>query len=156
MLAACKCAVAEVCSKFVGSVDEQSIEHVWVVLQPTSGFVGTQPMLEPMIGSGAVVGTQPMLTPSSGAFAGTQAMLVPMAAPAPLPPVLPTLRGSAAEVELLANVELAEQRLWEFNIMYDEQRKKLLNDEQGAVDTYRRVVGNLPIRPDGPSTQGTH
>ena len=96
----------------MGSKDEQSSEHVCVVLQPTSGFVGTQPMLTPI--SGGFVGTQPMLEPIGGAFAGTQAMLVPMAAPAPLPPVLPTLRGSAAEVELLANVELAEQRLWEF------------------------------------------
>ena len=136
----------------MGSKDEQSSEHVCVVLQPTSGFVGTQPMLTPI--SGGFVGTQPMLEPIGGAFAGTQAMMVPMAAPAPLPPVLPTLRGSAAEVELLANVELAEQRLWEFNVMYDEQRQKLLNEEQGALDIYRRVVGNLPNRPVGPSTQG--
>ncbi|CAL5220041.1 g1988 [Coccomyxa viridis] len=112
---------------------------------PTSGFVGTQPMLTPI--SGGFVGTQPMLEPIGGAFAGTQAMLVPMAAPAPLPPVLPTLRGSAAEVELLANVELAEQRLWEFNVMYDEQRQKLLNEEQGALDIYRCSVGDVPTRP---------
>ena len=125
-----------------------------VVVQPTLGFVGTQPMLEPI--GGAFVGTQPMLEPISGAFAGTQAMLVPMAAPAPLPPILPALRGSAAEVELLANVELAEQRLWEFNIMYDEQRQKLQNAEQGALDSYRHVVGELPDRPLGPPSKSTH
>ena len=102
-----------------------------VKLQPAIAFVGTQPMLEPI----------------SGAYAGIQPMLVPMSAPAPLPPALPALRGSAAEVDLLANVELAEQRLREFNIMYDEQRQKLLSDEQGALDNYRRVVGVLPIRP---------
>ena len=124
-------------------LSQASVLHVWeavvggwmsaccVELQPSIAFVGTQPMLEP----------------ASGAYAGIQPMLVPMSAPAPLPPVLPALRGSAAEVELLANVELAEQRLREFNIMYDEQRQNLLREEQGALDDYRRVVGVLPIRP---------
>ena len=104
--------------------------------------VGLQPT------GGAFVGTQPMLEPPSAAFLGTQQMLVPLLAPATLPPILPALRGSAAESQLLANVELAEQRLWEFNIMFDEQRRKLLSDEQGAVDNYRRVVGDLPNRPE--------
>ena len=88
-----------------------------------------------------------MLEPTNGAILGSQAMLVPMLAPAPLPPVLPALRGSAAESQLLANVELAERRLWEFNIMFDEQRQKLLSDEQGALASYRQVAGNLAIRP---------
>lgn len=125
--------------------------HVWEAV--TFGWVSTYCVqMQPT--SGAFVGTQPMLEPISNVFAVSAQMLVPMAVPAPLPPVLPALRGSAAEVELLANVELAEQRLMEFNIMYDEQRQKLLSEEQGALDSYRQVVGVLPDRPVVPPIEG--
>ena len=70
-------------------------------------------------------------------------MLVPILAPAPLPPIVPSVPGSA---QLLANVELAEERLRQFNIMYEEQRRALLTDEADAVSNYRRVVGDLSIR----------
>jgi hypothetical protein len=88
-----------------------------------------------MIGSQPLIGSQPMQ------------MLVPISAPAPLPPVLPSMPSSA---QLLANVELAEERLRQFNIMYEEQRKALLTNEEDAVSNYRHFVGDLPIRAIAP------
>lgn len=79
-------------------------------------------------------------------------MLLPPSAPVPttLPPILTTLPSCAAEAQLLANVELAEQHLREFNIMFEEQRGKLLYDKDTALADYQRHVGSLPIRPVGP------
>ena len=102
----------------------------------SGGLVGTQPM----IGSQELIGAQPM------------PMLVPASLPVPttLPPILPTVPGCGAEAQLLANVELAEQHLREFNIMFEEQRNKLLFEEDTAMANYHRHVGSLPIRPVGP------
>ena len=98
--------------------------------------MGTQPM----IGSQELFGAQPM------------PMLLPASLPVPttLPPILPPVPGCAAEAQLLANVELAEQHLREFNIMFEEQRNKLLFEEDTALANYQRNVGSLPTRPVGP------
>ncbi len=77
-------------------------------------------------------------------------MLVPVSAPVLLPPILPALVGSAAELDLLDNVKLAEQRLREVNITYDEQ----LTEEDDAVNKHRRVSADLPMQPVGVAPQG--
>lgn len=98
-----------------------------------------------MIGSQPLMGSQPL------------PMLVPIAsAGISLPPVMPTLPGTAAEAQLLANVELAEQRLREFDIMYDEQRRSLLGNEDAALNDYKRAVGSLPVRTVAPMHIGSN
>ncbi|CAK0770566.1 hypothetical protein CVIRNUC_003780 [Coccomyxa viridis] len=110
----------------------RSLDHV----PRSGGLVGTQPM----IGSQELFGAQPM------------PMLLPASLPVPttLPPILPPVPGCAAEAQLLANVELAEQHLREFNIMFEEQRNKLLFEEDTALADYQRNIGSLPTRPVGP------
>jgi hypothetical protein len=89
-----------------------------------------------------MIGSQPLI--------GSQAMpmLVPISAPGPLPPIVPSVPGSA---QLLANVEMAEDRLRQFNIMYEEQRKALLTEEAQAISNYTQIVGDLPIRAVAPA-----